>query len=827
MRLTTSATTGRTTISSTTGGGANAGIDVSADTAGASGGNIAITYDASAGNGALAAAWAAGDPNKITVSLKTSSWAPVAGVAVQVGANAGDTIAVASDINGSRFDGLILDINSIAANAETATYDYATNMISVDLTGAAKTVQDLEDAINEQLGALFTATAGAGAANAVTKVSSNAVGDSAGTDGGLIDAAANTATLVAAAIAGVNGGASVDATATGTGASAVTAFTHYATFGSENAGLATDPNNGIQFLAPDGASELPITFQTNGANQSLSISYTSNTVTNGYSTAYVQGANANSTIKVTALNQGTQYDGVAISYQQSTLDRSVVWDEENKEIKVYNDFDGGAVTAADVITQFDAALGAAGANLFDASMIDPGDATSDDGVVQTGENGTTTGGNQYTGITINLATDANRVITSTAAEVVTAVNADGTMQGLGISASNLGSSDGTGLVTTGSTAFTEVGVTKANAFASGTTVNRGGQNAQLTLTAKTAGALYDDISIVFRDDAALAGGGDEYMSYNAATKEFNIYINSGTSTLQNVYDNFTTGNNPTEYGLFTMTKVGTGAGTLYSTDTGTMTGGVVDSGTSDGGVALAENYDLGDVVGTGLDFLSVRYGASEFVSVKALEGTFQTTNAAGEIKDRDVGTDANVRLNGIQAITDGLDVSINTSVLDLSFTLASTAATTDDLDFRIISGGAQFQLGPDVVSNQQARLGIRSLSTAKLGGVTGRLFKLRSGEEFDLNSDVKSAASVVDEVITQVTTLRGRLGAFQKTTLDSNIASLKDALENLTDAESSIRDADFAAESASLTRAQILVQSGISVLSMANSNPQNVLALLR
>ena len=50
---------------------------------------------------------------------------------------------------------------------------------------------------------------------------------------------------------------------------------------------------------------------------------------------------------------------------------------------------------------------------------------------------------------------------------------------------------------------------------------------------------------------------------------------------------------------------------------------------------------------------------------------------------------------------------------------------------------------------------------------------------------------------------------------------------SLTDAESQIRDADFAEESASLTRAQILVQSGTTVLQIANSNPQNVLALLR
>ena len=78
-----------------------------------------------------------------------------------------------------------------------------------------------------------------------------------------------------------------------------------------------------------------------------------------------------------------------------------------------------------------------------------------------------------------------------------------------------------------------------------------------------------------------------------------------------------------------------------------------------------------------------------------------------------------------------------------------------------------------------------------------------------------------------MTSLRGRLGAFQKTTLETNIASLSDTLENLTDAESSIRDADFAAETAALTRAQILVQSGVSVLAIANSNPQNVLSLLR
>src|SRR5690606_31785238 len=114
--------------------------------------------------------------------------------------------------------------------------------------------------------------------------------------------------------------------------------------------------------------------------------------------------------------------------------------------------------------------------------------------------------------------------------------------------------------------------------------------------------------------------------------------------------------------------------------------------------------------------------------------------------------------------------------------------------FTITGGGAQFQLGPDVVSNQQARLGIGSLNTAKLGSASGRLYELASGGTKSLANDATGAARVIDDVINKVTNLRGRLGAFQSTTLESNLSSLTDTVANLTEAESSIRDADFAAE---------------------------------
>jgi flagellin len=221
------------------------------------------------------------------------------------------------------------------------------------------------------------------------------------------------------------------------------------------------------------------------------------------------------------------------------------------------------------------------------------------------------------------------------------------------------------------------------------------------------------------------------------------------------------------------------------------------------------------VSGTNLTLKSSEYGSDAFVSAKALSGNFSTIDDTGATSTRDNGTDVSARINGVQATGEGLKASLNTSTLDLNFVVNSNFQDGDDFSFNITGGGATFQIGPDVVSNQQARIGIQGVSTATLGGVSGKLFEVRLGGAKDLATDVKGAARVIDEVISTVTGLRGRLGAFQRTTLESNIITLGATLENLTAAESSIRDADFATESAALTRAQILVQSGTSVLQIA------------
>ena len=88
------------------------------------------------------------------------------------------------------------------------------------------------------------------------------------------------------------------------------------------------------------------------------------------------------------------------------------------------------------------------------------------------------------------------------------------------------------------------------------------------------------------------------------------------------------------------------------------------------------------------------------------------------------------------------------------------------------------------------------------------------------------AIAVIDAALAQVNTGRGDLGAYQNR-FSSAIANLQTTSENVSAARSRIMDADFAAETASLTRGQILQQAGTAMLAQANSLPNNVLSLLR
>jgi len=90
----------------------------------------------------------------------------------------------------------------------------------------------------------------------------------------------------------------------------------------------------------------------------------------------------------------------------------------------------------------------------------------------------------------------------------------------------------------------------------------------------------------------------------------------------------------------------------------------------------------------------------------------------------------------------------------------------------------------------------------------------------------QDAIAMMDAALKSVNTSRGNLGAIQNR-FSSTIANLQTASENLSASRGRIVDADFAAESANLSKGQILQQAGTAMLSQANSLPQGVLGLLR
>jgi flagellin len=232
---------------------------------------------------------------------------------------------------------------------------------------------------------------------------------------------------------------------------------------------------------------------------------------------------------------------------------------------------------------------------------------------------------------------------------------------------------------------------------------------------------------------------------------------------------------------------------------------------------------------SGIMFQSTGWGTRNYVSVKAQSSgtSFATTDTTGNTKQRAVGVDAVATINGAMTVGDGLDLKLNTSTLDVEMTLDASFGA-GQTSFAVTGGGSLFQLGAQVTSNQQVNIGIQSVAASKLGdNNVGFLNDIITGGAASLVSgNTRKASQIIEKAINQVAVIRGRLGAFEKNTLDTNINSLGVAIENVTSAESQIRDADFAKETAELTRNQILTQAGTSVLSTANSTPQSVLSLL-
>jgi len=137
-----------------------------------------------------------------------------------------------------------------------------------------------------------------------------------------------------------------------------------------------------------------------------------------------------------------------------------------------------------------------------------------------------------------------------------------------------------------------------------------------------------------------------------------------------------------------------------------------------------------------------------------------------------------------------------------------------------------FQIGAN--ADQHSEISLRSIKTNDLGRGEKNSSNFKSlSEILVLNADqAQDAIRVIDQAIEEVSATRGKMGAFQKNNLESNLNYLRIAHENTVSSESVIRDADMAEEMATFTRNQIMMEASTSMMAQANQNSMTVLKLI-
>jgi flagellin len=157
---------------------------------------------------------------------------------------------------------------------------------------------------------------------------------------------------------------------------------------------------------------------------------------------------------------------------------------------------------------------------------------------------------------------------------------------------------------------------------------------------------------------------------------------------------------------------------------------------------------------------------------------------------------------------------------------ASTAAVT--VGGTATAAGATAIGTGQLVLDSSKTFNVAAANTTDFFTAAAASGQLQKVSDLDVSSvaGANRSLSIVDSALASINGQRARFGALQSR-FQSTITSLQTTSENLSAARSRITDADFASETASLTRGQILQQAGVAILAQANALPNNVLALLR
>lgn len=259
------------------------------------------------------------------------------------------------------------------------------------------------------------------------------------------------------------------------------------------------------------------------------------------------------------------------------------------------------------------------------------------------------------------------------------------------------------------------------------------------------------------------------------------------------------------------------------------------------GVAVDLSGVIGATEGRVEDVVAAINAVSSTSGVQAFK---QSTTVTDDVTYTQ-GTGGSVSINGVSISLDNVDR--DTAVAEINKFTAQTGVTATagsgaseivfsnsdgsdiEIDGTVVFADETYQAGIKLATDVGGTIAVQGTNIAALGLTAGT----QTTNSFALNEvsvltadKANDALLTLDIALQQVNGLRAELGAVQ-TRFESTISNLEVTAENMTAARSRIRDADFAKETAELTRVQILQQAGISMLAQANAQPQNVLALLQ
>jgi len=218
-----------------------------------------------------------------------------------------------------------------------------------------------------------------------------------------------------------------------------------------------------------------------------------------------------------------------------------------------------------------------------------------------------------------------------------------------------------------------------------------------------------------------------------------------------------------------------------------------------------------------------------FLTQNLIDGATLNVNVTSATFDVRLGAGQTVsfRSGDNKTISAGNDANgIPVGSIDVNFGFFNVPAGDTTTSISVIDRAMQFQVGPN--PNQTVKISTQDISSDKLARGLQTLSNFASLQDVDVTTvqGANDSVLLVDKAIDEISRLRAKLGAFAQNTLETNLRSLRIAEENLSAAESTIRDMDISVEISEFTRSQILLSAGVSVLAQANAVPQTVLQLL-